>query len=130
MSASDQLQNAYREWRRLAEAEGEAIRSSDWQRVDNYQNSLHELQPQIIRWTQEARQEWQHLGRDVASEENSVRVIVAELIEIERRNCAWLNDVREATQVQLRQLEHSGHTLRQVQRSYGPNPSSAWSSFS
>jgi hypothetical protein len=130
MSASDQLQNAYREWRRLAEAEGDAIRQSNWPLVANYQSSLQELQPRIIHWTQEARNEWQDLGRDLTTEENSVRSIIGELIEIERRNSAWLNDLRAATEAEFSELQQSGHRLRQVQRSYAPNPEPAWSSFS
>ncbi len=114
----------------MAEVEGDAIRNSNWRIVENCQHSLHELQPQIIRWTQEARNEWANLGRDVASEENSLRAIIGELIEIERRNCAWLNDVREATQTEFHQLEQCGQTLRQVQRSYAPLRAPAWSSFS
>ncbi|MBC8096275.1 MAG: hypothetical protein H7Y43_10710 [Akkermansiaceae bacterium] len=130
MSARDQLENAYREWRRLAEVEGDAIRQSNWPLVENCQSSLHELQPRIIRWSQEARDEWQTLGCDVALEENNLRAIIGTLIEIERRNCAWLNDLREATQAEYSQLQQSGQTLRRVQRSYAPASAPAWSSFS
>lgn len=130
MSATNQLQNAYQEWRRLAEIEGEAIRASNWPKVQQCQNSLHELQPQIIRWTQEARNEWVQLNLDVTAQENALRAVIGELIEIERRNSACLNDVRQTTEVQFRELEQSGHTLRQVQRSYAPNRAPAWNSFS
>lgn len=130
MSASEQLQSAYQEWRRLAENEGEAIRGGNWSLVQNCQNSLQELQPQIIRWTQEARAEWQKLGYDIPAEENRLRTVIGQLIEIERRNSAWLSDIRSAARAELRELEQSGHNLRQVQRSYAPARASAWSSFS
>ncbi|HLP75562.1 MAG TPA: hypothetical protein VK327_01480 [Candidatus Paceibacterota bacterium] len=130
MSANDQLQLAYQQWRQLAEAEGEAIRGSNWPAVERCQNSLHELQPQIIHWTQEARDEWKKLGRDVSSEENSLRSIIGELIEIERRNCVWLNEVQETTRAQMADLNQCGYTLRQVHRSYSHTRGPAWSSFS
>jgi len=130
MSASEQLREAYNEWRRLAEAEGEAIRSSDWTMVQRCQDSLHSLQPEIIRFNQEARNEWVRLGRDVFSEENAVRALIGQLIEIERRNSAWLNDVKQSVQAQLNEIQQTNHTLRQVQRSYAPSSGSVWSSFS
>ena len=130
MNASDQLHQAYQEWRQLADAEGQAIRESNWTRVASCQHSLRDLQPQIIRWTQEARAEWQQQGRDLSSEENRLRAIIGELIEIERRNSAWLNDVRQTAQAQISELEQSGQKLRQVQRSYSPTRAPAWSSFS
>lgn len=130
MNASDQLHQAYQEWRRLADAEGEAIRHSNWSLVANYQRSLRDLQPQILRWTQEARAEWQQQGRDFTAEENRLRAVIGELIEIERRNSSWLNDVRQTAQAQMAELDHSGQKLRQVQRSYSPTRAPAWSSFS
>jgi hypothetical protein len=130
MSASEQLHEAYREWRRLAEAEGEAIRTNNWSRVQECQKSLHSLQPAIIRFSQEARNEWVQLGRDISSEENTIRLLIGELIELERRNSAWLSDMQKAVQTQLNQLQHTGHTLRQVQRSYAPASGSSWTSFS
>jgi hypothetical protein len=130
MSANEELYNAYGEWRRLAEQEGEAIRSGNWSLVQSCQDSLHELQPQIIRWTQQARNEWLSLGRDVTVEENTLRAVIGELVEIERRNSAWLSDVRQAAQLQFNELEQTGHTLRQVQRSYAPGRPSSWNSFS
>jgi hypothetical protein len=130
MTANQQLRNAYAEWRRLAEQEGEAIRQSNWPAVEICQTSLHDLQPQIIRWTQQAREEWMRQGSDIALEEDSLRAVIGELIDIERRNSATLNDVRQAAHAEARQLEQTGQTLRQVQRSYAPQPSSAWTSFS
>lgn len=130
MSASEQLHQAYREWRRLAEAEGEAIRSSNWALVQSCQDSLHSLQPEIIRFNHEARKEWVQSGCDVTAEEDAIRVVITELIEIERRNSACLNEMKTVVQTQLNELQQSGHTLRQVQRSYAPPPGSAWCSFS
>ena len=130
MSADSQLRDAYKEWRRLAETEGEAIRSGNWLLVADCQNALQQLQPQILDHMQDAQEEWSRLGLDRAAKEKSFRAIVAELIEIERRNNASLDAARQASLAQFAQLEQAGRTLRQVQRSYAPPPSSAWTSFS
>jgi len=130
MNADRQLQEAYKEWRRLAETEGEAIRSSNWLLVADCQTALQQLQPQILTRIQNAQEEWGRLGIDRAAREQTYRGVVAELIEIERRNSASLNAARETALTQFAQLEQAGHTLRQVQRSYSPTPAAAWSSFS
>lgn len=130
MNANDQLHNDYQDWRRLAEAEGDAIRNHNWAAVADCQNSLQRLQPRIIQDTQEARQEWTRLGLDCAAQENKFRATVAELIAIERGNSTLLNDVRQAAQAQFNQLEQARTTLRQVQRSYAPTRPPAWTSFS
>jgi hypothetical protein len=130
MSADHQLQAAYKEWRRLAETEGDAIRSSNWLLVADCQNALQQLQPQIIHHIQDAQEEWSRLGMDRATREDVFRGMVAELIEVERRNNASLNSVRQAALAQFSQLEQASHNLRQVQRSYAPAPPAAWSSFS
>ena len=128
MSADLQLQNAYEEWRRLAETEGEAIRSRNWVLVADCQNALQQLQPRILSRLQDARDEWTRLGWDGSAREQSFRVVVAKLIEIERRNNAALNAAREAALAQFTQLEQTGRTLRQVQRSYAPPPPPVWTS--
>jgi hypothetical protein len=130
MSANEQLQSDYQEWRRLAEAEGEAIRNQNWPVVTDCQTAKQHLQPLIARHADEARQEWLRLGLDCATQEKSFRAIVAELIAIERGNGTLLNDVRQASQAQFNQLEQATATLRQVQRSYAPLRPPAWTSFS
>ena len=130
MSADTRLHNGCKEWRRLAEAEGEAIRARDWGFVADCQKALQQLQPQIHRHLQDARQEWARSGSDAACKEESFRAAIAELIEIERRNGALLDVVRRAARAHLGELAQAGRTLRQVQRSYAPPQPSAWTSFS
>jgi hypothetical protein len=130
MSAENQLQDAYREWRRLAETEGDAIRNRNWPLVSDCQNALEQLQPQIVRFTQQAQEEWTRLGADRAGQEKSFRAMVAELIEIESRNKELLDQVRHEAQSRFGQLSQASHTLRQVQRSYAPAQPTAWTSFS
>jgi hypothetical protein len=130
MSASDQLRNSYREWRRLADAEAQAIRQGNWTAVSDCQIALQELQPRINQFNEEARQEWLRQGGREAAEEKEFRRIIAEVIEVERQNQALLQDRAESVQSQFRQLEQTGHTLRQVQRSYSPARPPSWTSFS
>jgi hypothetical protein len=130
MSAENQLQDAYREWRRLAETEGDAIRNRNWPLVSDCQNALQQLQPQIVRHTQQAQAEWTRLGAGRAGKEKSFRAMVLELIEIESRNKELLDQVRQVAQTRLGQLSQASHTLRQVQRSYAPAQPTAWTSFS
>lgn len=130
MTASEELQSAYQEWRRLARAEGEAIRDGNWPLVAEYQDAMQKLQPRIIHCAKAAREEWARLGPIGASKEKDAQALLAELIEIERRNNALLNSVRHSSQAQLGELQQAEHTLRQVQRSYAPAPPSVWTSFS
>jgi ElaB/YqjD/DUF883 family membrane-anchored ribosome-binding protein len=130
MNASDELQNAYQEWRRLAKAEGEAIRAGDWSLVSDCQNAMQKIQGRIMHCTEEARREWARLGAEGAAREKSVRTLITELIDIERQNNTLLDTVRQTAQTQLGELKQAGHTLRQVQRSYAPARPPVWTSFS
>jgi hypothetical protein len=132
MSAEQQLHEAYKEWRRLSETEGEAIRTRNWLLVADCQKALQQLQPLIFRHTGAAQEEWTRLGLDRAARENQLRTLVTELIEIESRNRELLQRMQQEAQAQVGQLERASHTLRQVQRFYAPPASqpAAWTSFS
>jgi ElaB/YqjD/DUF883 family membrane-anchored ribosome-binding protein len=130
MSADSQLQDAYKEWRRLAETEGEAIRTRNWLLVADCQKALQQLQPRILHHTQEAQEQWARVGLDRAAKEKNVRAVVAKLIEIESRNNELLDAAKREAQAQLGQLEKAGRMLRQVQRFYAPSRPPAWTSFS
>ena len=129
MNAETHLQEAYREWRRLAEAEGEGIRTSNWSLVDDCQKALQQLQHQLIRHTQEAQEEWARTGSDPAAHQQNLCATVSELIRIESHNNSLLDSVRQKAQMQLGRLEQAGRTLRQVRRSYSPSHSAAWQSL-
>lgn len=130
MSAHDRLHSAYAEWHRLATAEGEAIRTGNWTAVDECQTLMQKLQPEIILFTQEVRREWAMPGSEHDADERALREAVSELIELERRNSALLHDFRKTARAELHQVEQTGKTLRQVQRSYAPARQAAWTSFS
>ncbi len=130
MNADTQLQDAYQEWRRVAEAEGEAIRTSNWSLVHDCQTALQRLQPRIIRCTEEAQQEWTRLGVDRSTKEKDLRSVVTGLIELEWRNNAMLNVLYQTAKSEMNELEQAGKNLRRVQRSYAPARPAVWTSFS
>jgi ElaB/YqjD/DUF883 family membrane-anchored ribosome-binding protein len=130
MDVDDNLQDAFREWRRLADTEGEAIRTRNWSLVTDCQKALQHLQPKITGHLREAREEWTRLGPDADAKSTALRAAVAELIEIESQNNTLLNTLRQATLVRLDQLGQASRTLRQLHRSYAPAHPTAWTSFS
>jgi hypothetical protein len=130
MNADRALQDAYQEWRRLAEAEGEAISAGHWTLLFDCQNALRRLQPLIIRRTAEARREWEQNGLDCREKENTLCTLVKSLIELERRNYSLLEDRRHTAEMELAKLEEASLALRRIQRSYAPARSSFWTSFS
>ena len=120
MSTHQDLQHSYQEWRRLAEAEGEAIRAGNWMLVFDCQNALHQLQPRIIRQTEAARREWTALGLDPEAMEGEVDTLIHELIELESRNNSLIDTRRWLAQEELAKLEQASLTLRRIQRCYVP----------
>ncbi|MGO8764249.1 MAG: hypothetical protein ACLQSR_03825 [Limisphaerales bacterium] len=130
MNADRDLKHSYREWRRLAEAEGEAIRAGNWMLVFDCQNALRQLQPRIIRQTEAARHEWATLGLDAETMEDDLNGIIHSLIQLERHNNSLIHARRAMGQEELAKLEMASLILRRIQRSYAPVSSTGWSSVS
>jgi hypothetical protein len=130
MSADRDLQHSYREWKRLAEAEGEAIRSGNWMLVFDCQNVLRQLQPRIVRQTEAAHREWTTLGLNAEVMENNLNAVIHSLIELECRNRSLIDARQRLAQEELAKLELASLTLRRIQRSYTPANASRWISFS
>lgn len=130
MNADYDLRRSYREWRRLAEAEGEAIRAGNWMLLFDCQNALRQLQPRIVRQTEAARREWTALGLDAVAKENDLSAVIRSLIEIESRNNSLINARRCLAEEELAKLEQASLTLRRIQRSYVPPDAAGWNSFS
>jgi hypothetical protein len=130
MNADRELTAAYESWRGLAETEGQAIRERNWSLVSACQTALGELQAKIIQLTDAARAEWARAGVDAKAREKSVRSVISQLIELERRNSTLLSAVREAAQTQFGILEETSRKLKRLQRSYAPPRAAAWTSFS
>jgi len=120
MNPDRDLQHSYQEWRRLAEAEGEAIRAGNWMLVFDCQNALRQLQPRIVRQTEAARREWAALGLDAGAKECELDEIIHVLIQLENRNNSLINARRCRAQEELAKLEQANLTLRLIQRSYAP----------
>ncbi len=129
MSAKDRLFDTYAEWRRWTEEEGDAIRQSDWPKVHSCQRAKLELQPRIMKFTDDARTETVGTGTRWEDIEKDLRREVASLIQLETRNGQVLDTVRRLAQAEQAELERSRRQLQRV-RSYAPVRTSVWSSYS
>ena len=130
MNAECDLTNAYQEWRRLAEAEGEAIGECNWSLVTACQAALKQLQARISQLSLAARKEWAKSNCDRAAKEKALDSTIHELIHLERRNQTLLGAIQEVTRAKITQLNQAGQNLKQIQRSYGSVHPTAWTSFS
>ena len=130
MSADHELTEAYQEWKRLAEAEGQAIQACNWSLLAACQKALENLQARITKISGAAQAEWKKLGAARKKREEQVNATIYELIELEKRNNTLLNSIRETTHQRLEQLDRAGHNLKRIQRSYSSHTPAAWSSFS
>jgi len=130
MSAESDLREAYREWRRLAQAEGEAIRAANWSLLSACQKALGLLREQITGLLPRVQQEWTEAQVDKAARQEEINQILRGLIEIARRNQILLSGMREAARVKLETLGEAAKNLKQLRRSYGQTSLSTWQSFS
>lgn len=124
MENSGGLHLVLTEWRRLAEAEGQAIRSGNWPFVADCQAALARLRARIDELTINAR------STDSCPARVPHRSTVLELIELQSRNLAALQQRREKLSSHIESLARSGRNLRGIQRSYAPAGPGAWSSYS
>ena len=130
MNAESALVEAYQEWRRLAQTEGDAIRTCDWGLLAACQRALQNLRERITVLTMAAKGEWIQEGHDVPAKEKKFREIIAELIHIERQNSTLLTAIRQGVKSQLDKLDQAGRNLRRIHRSYAPQRTAVWTSFS
>jgi hypothetical protein len=130
MSSISELHAAYRDWRRLAEAKGEAIRSGNWPLVADCQKAVEELQPLVLRLSRETQDEWSKEEKGRHSGEATLRGMIGEIFQIESRNKDLLRNAQQEAGARLLQLQRDGRLLHQVQRLYAPSLPAAWTSFS
>lgn len=130
MTAERDLLEAYREWRRLAEAEGEAIRTGNWGLCAACQKALEHLRERITALMPAVREEWSRPGCDPVAKQQSLDATLHELIHLQQRNKTLLQAVREATRAKLSQLGEARLKLKQLRRSYAMTTRGVWSSFS
>lgn len=129
MNARNRLFDTYAEWRRWTVEEGDAIKASDWPRVRTCQRAKLDLQPRIIRCTEDARSETHTAGDNWGEVEKRLRREVADLIEMETRNGQTLAQIRCKARTEQAELDRSSRQLKQI-RSYAPVTPTAWSSYS
>ena len=66
MNAESELLRAYREWRRLAQAETKAIQTRNWSLLSDCHLAIRDYRSLVSRLTQETRTEWQRAGCNLA----------------------------------------------------------------
>ena len=121
MTPADELSVLYQQWRSLTEDEGEAIKTSAWTSVEQFQTAKSRLQPRITEVSQRL---------DTTTHEQKFRVVVEELMRLERRNSALLQRQRQAAEEQKRELDRTSRHLRQLHKSYIPPARTHWQSYS
>jgi hypothetical protein len=133
MGTGDDLQHAYSEWRRLAEAEGKAIRAGDWPFVTDCQKAIVEIQRVIDHASKQNPAQSFH-GSSVRDAEigrkTKQRATVLELIELQRQNLAALEQRRQRLSAHVEEVSRSSRNLRGIQRSYTSPRPPAWNSYS
>jgi len=84
VSAHHDLFKTYDEWRDWTVLEGDAIRSSDWPKVNSCQRAKLELQGRIIRYTEAARAEVSRSGVSWSEIEKRLRPTFEQLANTSR----------------------------------------------
>jgi hypothetical protein len=130
MKAQRALLDAYAEWRRLAEAAKQAIRSRNWPFVLECQEVIRQLQPRISQLTVQAKSEWQRTGTDPVAAGEKLHSAVLELIKLVESNKALINSVQARVESEHKQRQQSVQNLKRLQQSYAAGHCTAWSSFS
>ena len=130
MSARNDLLECYQQWRRWTEAEGDAIKRSDWTLVARCQQNKSQLKPVIVRFTEQTHVECKALGLDLDVLDREVRAVIRDLIVLETRNAGVLADQREVNKDHRAELDRSERNLQRVKHSYRPVATVAWESYS
>jgi hypothetical protein len=121
MSPPEELFALYKQWRRLTQSEGDAIRVAAWPQVEQCQQAKARLQPRIGEISRQI---------DAHSHDQHFRPVVRELIQLEQRNRELLQAQREVARHQKEQLDQSSRHLRQIHRHYVAAAPVHWQSYS
>jgi len=119
LNAERDLFAACREWRRLAEAEGHAIRTRNWEFCAACQASLQQLRDRMSALMPAARDEWRQAGDDCAARMQAFDETLHQLITLERRNHTLVKTLREAAQAKIQQLNQTRLKLKHLRQAYG-----------
>lgn len=130
MSTREELNEIYLEWHALSEAEHEAIRDFDWERLASQQQKKIDLQRRI----QAIEQRWDRvrLPGQAASEADQDRwqTMLQELVRMEAENHRQLEAYLATARQERDQLRQSSLNLRRLHRAYVNNLKSVWQSYS
>lgn len=113
----------YAEWRRLTEAEAEAIEREAWDLLGEHQRAKAGLRDAIV-------QAEAACGPFEGDEEVRRRQVITELICLETRNHEAITRRRCAQQSEQAGLERRRQDLRRIQRTFGARHESVWQSYS
>lgn len=122
MNAESELLRAYREWRRLAQAEAKAIQTRNWSLLSDCHLAIRDYQSLVGKLTQEARAEWRRAGCNLAEKDQNLRVLVSDLLDLTRQNHSRLQATLARTRDKLDQLGEAGKNLKRLRRAYGCVP--------
>ena len=126
----EELLELYRRWREWTEAEGEAIRTWNWPRVERIQADKEELVQTIITTAERLRAECLQVGSGSLQLEEELRGVVNELVTLEARNQEQLAAQRQQASAQATELNNAVHQLRQIKRAYAAGSEARWQSYS
>ncbi len=130
LNAERELFGACREWRRLAEAEGEAIRTGNWELCAACQKSLQQLRDRMSALMPAVRAEWRQAGADRVARMQAFDDTIHQLITLERRNHTRVKALRAAAHAKIQQLNQTRIKLKQLRQAYGFARRPAVTSFS
>lgn len=129
MHSSALLWDLYEEWKRLTNAEGAAINSSDWPEVRRCQTAKKQLQQKIIHLSESAKAECLTLA-DQERMESQIRDYVNQLILLETQNNTILQSRLEHLTQERSEVDRTAARLRKVQKSYGASRDAIWDRYS
>jgi hypothetical protein len=119
MNAERELNEAYLDWRRLAESVGKCIEAGDWGQVAECQQAIRARQDRITELVPLVRDEGAKLGCDRTVKAATVNNTIMDLMSLVRRNQALLAMKKHAVCLKLDQVGLTVRNLRQIRRSYG-----------
>ena len=126
----EDLKLALTEWRRLTDAEGQAIRAGNWMLVAECQNALAKLRSRIDRLSPSDTPATPQSGTKPLRLSPDLRGSILELIELQRQNLASLQERRRRLSEHVENLTSAGRNLRSIQRSYSTRAAGSFSSYS
>lgn len=112
------LLHLLREWRRLAEAEGDAIRAGNWALAQDCQREQAQLRSALERLEGELEKGAAGKSEPNGGLRNGIREQFAGLIEVEKQNLAWVELHRERLTERLLTAEKSRVNLRKLRLTY------------